>query len=170
MEKLFQSMLSYNILPDTYTYLTIIQAYTKSDKLSEAEEIINSMHKQGVMPSCSHFRYLLSAYAEMGLIGEAERVYNGISKGGLSPDLACYRTMLKGYLDYGHVEKGINFFEDISKTAKSDSFILSAAVHLYKFLGKELEAENVLKALKQQRIHFLEGLKIGLKSKMPQHV
>ncbi|KAH7571495.1 hypothetical protein JRO89_XS04G0062300 [Xanthoceras sorbifolium] len=164
-EKLFRVMQRDGFSPDSFTYLSLIQAYTKSLKYSEAEETINSMQKQGIPPSCSHFNHLLSAFSQAGLITEAKRVFKELLMAGLSPDLACYRTMLKGYMDYGCVEEGIDFFEQVRESIKQDKFILSAAVHLYKYAGKELEAKNILDFMSSLRIPFLNNLEVGLKIK-----
>lgn len=165
VEKLFQAMQRDGFSPDSFTYLSLIQAYTKSLKYSEAEETINSMQKQGIHPSCSHFNHLLFAFSKAGLITEAKRVFKELLMAGLSPDLACYRTMLKGYMDYGCVEEGITFFEQVRESIEQDKFILSAAVHLYKYAGKELEAKSISDFMSSLRIPFLKNLEVGLKMK-----
>ena len=164
-EQLFKAMKQDGWLPDSFTYLSLVRAYTESLKYSEAEESINSMQEDGVYPSCSHFNLILSAFAKMGLIGEAERVYEELIAAGLNPDAACCGSMLRGYMDYGHVEEGIKFFEQNSDSIKADRFILSAAVHLYKFVGKEVEAQNVLHSMSRMGISFLEKLEVGSKLK-----
>lgn len=151
--------------PDSFTYLSLIRAYAERLKFSEAEETINSMRKQGISPSCSHYGHLLSAFLKSGLITEANRVYKELITTGLSPDLACYRTMLKGYMDYGYVEQGIDFFEEVRESAESDGFIMSAAVHLYKYAGKELEANGILDFMNSSGIQFLKTLVVGSKVK-----
>lgn len=155
--------------PDSFTYLSLVRAYTESLKYTEAEETINSMPENGVYRSCAHFNLLLSAFSKMGLIGEAERIYEKLLGAGLNPDVACYQTMLRGYMDYGLVEEGIKFFEQISESVEADRFILSAAVHFYKFGGRGLEAENVLHSMSNLGISFLENLEVGskLKAKSP---
>ncbi|XP_004309071.1 PREDICTED: pentatricopeptide repeat-containing protein At5g27270 [Fragaria vesca subsp. vesca] len=164
-EQLFKAMKQDGWLPDSFTYLSLVRAYTESLKYSEAEETINSMQEDGVYPSCSHFNLILSAFAKMGLIGEAERVYEELIAAGLNPDAACCGSMLRGYMDYGHVEEGIKFFEQNSDSIKADRFILSAAVHLYKSVGKEVEAQNVLHSMSSMGISFLEKLEVGSKLK-----
>lgn len=166
-EELFEAMKQDGWSPDSFTYLSLIRAYTESLKYSEAEETINSMQQNGVYPSCSHFNLILSAFAKMGLIGEAERIYEELLAAGLNPDVACFGTMLRGYMDYGHVEEGIKFFEQISESIKDDRFILSAAVHFYKSVGKEVQADTVLHSMSSMGISFLENLEVGSKLKSP---
>ncbi|KAH0978665.1 hypothetical protein GBA52_005842 [Prunus armeniaca] len=168
-EELFKAMQQDGCSPDSFTYLSLVRAYTESLKYTEAEETINSMPENGVYCSCAHFNLLLSAFSKMGLIGEAERIYEKLLGAGLNPDVACYQTMLRGYMDYGLVEEGIKFFEQISESVEADRFILSAAVHFYKFGGRGLEAENVLHSMSNLGISFLENLEVGskLKAKSP---
>ncbi|THG09889.1 pentatricopeptide repeat-containing protein At5g27270 isoform X2 [Camellia sinensis] len=168
-KELFLAMQKDGCLPDSLTYLALVQAYTLGLKYSEAEDAIISMQKVGFPASCAHFNLLLSAFVKAGLIQEAERVYGElISTAGLSPDLACCRTMLRGYMDYGHVKEGISLFESIRECVEPDRFIMSAAVHLYKSVGMELRADQILNSMDSLAIPFLKNLKIGSKTKAPQ--
>ncbi|KAK6936547.1 Pentatricopeptide repeat [Dillenia turbinata] len=162
-EELLQAMQRDGCSPDALTFLAIIQAYTQSLKLLEAEQTIISMQKNGISPTCAHFNHLMSTYAREGLITEAERMYKELFSAGLYPDLACYRTMLRGYLDYGHVKEGISFFEAISQSTEPDRFILSAAVHFYKSVGNEHEADRILHSMSSMGIQFRENLRVGWK-------
>lgn len=163
VEGLFHGMQRDGWLPDSFTYLSLVRAYTGKLKYSEAEETIDAMEKKGIPPSCAHFNLLLSAYAKAGLMAEAERVYKKLFTAGLSPDLACFQSMLRGYMDYGHVEEGIHFFEQMRESAEPDRFIMSAAVHLYNFAGKKHMAEVLLGSMNNLRIPFLANLKVGSK-------
>lgn len=162
-EELFKAMQRDGRSPDSFTYLSLVRVYAESLKYTKAEETIIFMKKNGIHPSCAHFNLLLSAFAKAGLIGEAERVYKELVAAGLYPDVACNQTLLRGYMDYGHVEEGINFFEQISESVEGDRFIMSAAVHFYRYTRKEVEAINVLDSMSRLGIPFLENLKIGSK-------
>lgn len=165
VEKLIQAMQRDGFSPNSFTYLSLVQAYTEAAKYSEAEETINSMQKQGIPPSCTHVNHLLSAFSKAGLMAEATRVYNESLAAGLIPDLACYRTMLKGYMDHGYIEEGINLFEEVRESSESDKFIMSAAVHLYRYAGKEHEANDILDSMNSVRIPFMKNLEVGSKIK-----
>ncbi|KAK7400041.1 hypothetical protein VNO78_11240 [Psophocarpus tetragonolobus] len=160
-EKLYQAMQRQGCLPDSFTYLSLVQAYTRSLNYSKAEETVRAMESKGVPPSCVHFNILLHAYTKAGLIDEAKRVYEELSTFGLIPDLVCYRTMLNGYLKCGYVEEGINFFESICKSTKGDRFIMSAAVHFYKYAGNESKAKEILKTMNNMGVPFLKKLVVG---------
>lgn len=163
-EELFETMQRDGCPPDSFTYLALIRAYTKELKYSQAEEAIKLMRKNGIPPSCAHFNLLLYAFAKTGRTKEAEKVLEEIIAAGLSPDLACYRALLRGYMDYGHVKEGISFYEKITGLVKPDRFIMSAAVHLYKSVGMELKAEDILKSIKSLGIYFLNNLEVGSKA------
>lgn len=161
-EKLFKAMEQDGLLPDSFTYFSLIRAYTHNCKYSEAEEIINSMKEKGIPTSCAHYDLLLSALAKVGMIRKAEKVYDKLQTDGLNPDVTCNRTLMRGYLDYGYVKEGIEFFESSCKYA-GDRFIMSAAVHFYKVEGKEDEALNILDSMKSLGLSFLKDLRVGLK-------
>ncbi|KAJ0968012.1 hypothetical protein J5N97_024929 [Dioscorea zingiberensis] len=151
--------------PDT-TYLscTGLGAYTEAEKHSKAEEVISRMQNERIPPSCAHFNHLIFALAREGSVAEAKRVYCQMRQAGLNPDLACCRTMMRTYLDYGLVKEGISFFESVNSFVKPDGFVLSAAIHLYKFLGKESEAQDILEKISLCRLLFIRNLRVGSKS------
>ncbi|KAK7321127.1 hypothetical protein VNO77_31405 [Canavalia gladiata] len=53
-KKLFQVMQRQGCLADSFTYLSLIQAYTRRLNYSKAEETIHTMERIGILPSCSH--------------------------------------------------------------------------------------------------------------------
>ncbi|KAI3904527.1 hypothetical protein MKW98_014707 [Papaver atlanticum] len=162
-EKLFQAMQRNGCSPDSFTYLALIRAYTKCGKYSEAEEILDEMKRTGISPSLVHLNHVLRAFTNAGLMGDAERVYRDLNCVGLNPDLACERTMLKGYMHRGYTKEGISFFERISNYVEPDTFIMSAAVHLYRSAGNEIRAGEVMESMNKMGISFLWKLKIGSK-------
>ncbi|KAK6155426.1 hypothetical protein DH2020_009674 [Rehmannia glutinosa] len=164
-EKLLLSMQKNGCSPDSLTYLAIIRAYTKGSKYPEAEKTIMSMQEEGIPLSCAHFNLLLSAFTKTGLMVDADRIYQKIFSTGLNPDLESKSIMLRGYLDFGHVEEGIYFFEKECCSIGPDRFILSAAVHLYRSAGKEVQAKEVLNSMNNLGISFLNNLKVGSKTK-----
>ncbi|XP_057800623.1 pentatricopeptide repeat-containing protein At5g27270 [Salvia miltiorrhiza] len=164
-ENLLLSMQSSGCSPDSLTYLAIIRAYAESRKYAEAEKSIMSMQKDGISPKCAHFNLVLSAFGRAGLMVEADRVYRKILSSGLNPDLDSKSTMLRGYLDFGHVEDGISFFKRECTSVGPDRFLLSAAIHLYRSAGNDLQAEELLRTMKNSGVPFLNNLQVGSKTK-----
>lgn len=83
---------------------------------------------------------------------------------GLEPDLACCGMMMRIYLNYGLVKEGVSFFESVEGFVKPDGFVLSVAVHLYEFMGKQSEAVYILEKISSHRFVFLQNLRVGSKS------
>lgn len=160
-DKIFQAMQRQGCLPDSFTYLSLIQGYTRNRNYHKAEETLYAMQRKGIPPSCVHFNILLHAFSKAGLIEEARRVYEGLSTFGLVPDLVCYRTMVNGYLKCGYVDEGTKLFESIRESTKGDRFIMSAAVHFYKSAGKESKAKEILISMNNKGIPFLRNLEVG---------
>lgn len=152
-------------IPDSLSYLALVQAYVKGHQYTEAEDVIDMMQTTGITPSCSHFNFLISSFTRKGCVRDAERVFQNIKKAGLDPDLACCRTMLRAYMDSGLIDEGISFFEQISESVKPDAFILSAAVHLYGGMGQDSKAEELLYFMDEEGVPFLSHLKIGSRAK-----
>ncbi|KAI4324874.1 hypothetical protein MLD38_030320 [Melastoma candidum] len=160
---LFTDMKVAGIVPDSSVYLSLIRAYTNSSKTVEAEDIIKSMQSEGISPSSAHHNRVIWGYAKAGQIKEAERVYGETVSRSIGADPSCHRTMLRAYMDCGYVEEGIAQFERIREQVRMDRFIWSAAVHLYRSLGRTEEAEDVLKGLKREGIPFLANLEVAPK-------
>lgn len=149
--------------PDSLSYLALIKAYTEGKCYTEAEEAIQMMLKSNITPSCPHFSHLISAFLKEGQISDAQRIYSRMKEIGVAPDLACCRTMMRLYLEQGLVDEGISLFEAMRASLKPDSFILSAAFHLYEHAGRESEAGDVLDAISINGTTFLRNLKVGSK-------
>ncbi|XP_042378129.1 pentatricopeptide repeat-containing protein At5g27270-like [Zingiber officinale] len=163
-KNLFQEMQTAGHFADSLTYLALIRACTESKKYSEAEKTIRRMLEEGITPSSAHFNYLIFGFIKDGFVSEAERVVAEMKLTGLNPDLACCRTMMRTYMDYGLIEEGLSFFETINGFLKPDGFILSAAVHLYEFAGRESEAGDALDTINLCGLLFLRNLRIGSKT------
>jgi len=149
--------------PDSLSYLALIKAYTEGKCYTEAEEAIQMMLNSNITPSCPHFNHLISTFLKEGRISDAQRIYNRMKEIGVAPDLACCRTMMRAYLEHGLIEEGISLFETTCGSLKPDSFMLSAAFHLYEHAGRESEAGNVLDAISINGTAFLRNLKVGSK-------
>ncbi|KAK1273246.1 Pentatricopeptide repeat-containing protein [Acorus gramineus] len=161
-EKLFHDMQRDGHFPDSFTYLALIRAYIESKNYPKAEEIIIEMEEEGICPS-AHYNLLVLSLAKAGLVMEAGRIYTKIKQMGLSPDLPCCRNLMRAYMDYGLIDEGISLFEQINGTMKPDSFVLSAAVHLYESANKKCEASEVLDLMNKEGVMFLSNLRVGKK-------
>jgi len=162
-KNIFQEMQDSGHAPDSLSYLALIKAYTEGKCYTEAEEAIQMMLNSNITPSCPHFNHLISTFLKEGRISDAQRIYNRMKEIGVAPDLACCRTMMRAYLEHGLIEEGISLFETTCGSLKPDSFMLSAAFHLYEHAGRESEAGNVLDAISINGTAFLRNLKVGSK-------
>lgn len=164
-ENLLLSMQNCSCSPDSLTYLAMIRAYAESKKYAEAEKTIMSMQQEGISPKCAHFNLVLSAYSRAGSMVEADRIYRKIVSCGLNPDLDSISSMLRGYLDFGLVEDGISFFKRECSSVGPDRFLLSAAIHLFRSVGNEPQADELLRTMKNSGVPFLNNLEVGSKTK-----
>ncbi|KAM0907425.1 hypothetical protein ACQ4PT_016132 [Festuca glaucescens] len=162
-EVTFQEMRSCGHVPDSLTCLALIRAYSQGGCYSKAEEAIQMMLSSNITPSSLHFNHLIFTFLKEGQIDEAQRICNQMHDIGVAADLACCRTMMRVYLEHGRVDEGISLFETTCGSLKPDSFILSAAFHLYEHSGRESEAGDVLDAISLHGASFLRNLKVGSK-------
>lgn len=163
-ESLLSGMLKEGRNPDSVTYLALVRAYTESKHYSKAEEILfHVMPKKRLIPLPSHFNCLIFAFMKEGSINNAHRIYDQMREMGVRPNLACCRIMMRAYLEFGLVEEGISFFETLHGSVKPDSYILSAAAHLYEFVGNGIEVGKVLDAINVQGLVFIRNLEVGSK-------
>ncbi|CAN6166312.1 unnamed protein product [Urochloa humidicola] len=162
-KSIFKEMQDSGHSPDSLSYLALIRAYTEGKRYMEAEEAIQMMLKSNITPSCPHYSHMIFAFLKENQISDAQRIYNQMKEIGVPPDLACCRAMMRVYLEHGLVDEGISLFETTSGSLKPDSFILSAAFHLYEHAGRESEAGDVLYAISVNGTAFLRNLKVGSK-------
>ncbi|CAL5036318.1 unnamed protein product [Urochloa decumbens] len=162
-KSIFQEMQDSGHSPDSLSYLALIRAYTEGKCYTEAEETIQMMLNSNITPSCPHFSHMIFAFLKEGKISDAQRIYNQMKEIGVPHDLACCRAMVRVYLEHGLVDEGISLFETTRESLKPDSFMLSAAFHLYEHAGRESEAGDVLDAISVNGTSFLRNLKVGSK-------
>ncbi|KAK1598127.1 hypothetical protein QYE76_018689 [Lolium multiflorum] len=162
-EVTFQEMQSCSHAPDSLTYLALIRAYTQGGCYTKAEEAIQMMLGSNITPSSLHFNHLIFNFLKEGQIDEAHRICSQMRDIAVAADLACCRTMMRAYLEHGRVDEGISLFEMTCRLLKPDSFILSAAFHLYEHSGRESEAGDVLDVISLHGASFLRNLKVGSK-------
>ncbi|CAL5050438.1 unnamed protein product [Urochloa decumbens] len=162
-KSIFQEMQDSGHAPDSLSYLALIRAYTEGKRYVEAEETIQMMLHSNITPSCPHFSHLFFVFLKEGKISDAQRMYNQMKEMGVPPDLACCRAMMRVYLEHGLIDEGISLFETTRESLKPDSFMLSAAFHLYEHAGRESEAGDVLDAISVNGTSFLRNLKVGSK-------
>ncbi|XBI75328.1 hypothetical protein VPH35_068708 [Triticum aestivum] len=117
-EIVFQERQSRDHVPDSTTYLALISAYSKGRCYSKAKETIRMMLSKAQ-------------------IDEAKRICYQMQEIGVAVDLACCRAIMRVCLEHGHADEGILLFETTHRSLKPDSFMLSAAFHLYEHSGRE---------------------------------
>ncbi|RAL46933.1 hypothetical protein DM860_016567 [Cuscuta australis] len=164
-EEVYHSMRRDGFQPNSTTYLALTRAYSVGSAFNKAEKAIASMQKEGIALSCAHFNVLLTVLAKEGLVEECERIFGELGKAGLQPNVQCNRSMLRGYMESGRVEEGISFFERIRGSVETDKFIMSVALHLYRSVGMELKAREVLRSMTCLGIQVLKNLEVGAKSR-----
>lgn len=97
--ELFNSMGSFGLCPDEYTFLAILTSYCNSRLVGEIELWLRRMRVEyGVQPTLEHYTCLIDAMGRAGKLEEAERIAMTMP---FVPDAAVWRALLSSSASHG---------------------------------------------------------------------
>lgn len=103
---LYRLMEKYSVVPNVFTYTSIISAYAKGGDVSKAEFFVDEMRKKGVKPNFYTYSSLISAYAKSNvkdsvtkaesILDEMERLYEA-GDNSMQPNVVSFSSVLDAY-------------------------------------------------------------------------
>ncbi|VAH80803.1 unnamed protein product [Triticum turgidum subsp. durum] len=104
-----------SIVPDLYSYNTLIRTLCQKSKLSAALDAVHLMKKHGVSPDIITFNSLLDGFHNSGRNDEAEAVWEMIKERNMEPDAKCYNAKLRGLVAHGRIDDAAAVLERLEK-------------------------------------------------------
>ncbi|KAG6428264.1 hypothetical protein SASPL_112515 [Salvia splendens] len=103
VEELLIEMESNNVVPDIFTYNTLISLYCKKGMHYEALCVQDRMERGGVCPDIVTYNSLVYSYCREDRMREALRLFKEIK--GAAPNHVTYTTLIDGYCRVGDIGK-----------------------------------------------------------------
>lgn len=142
----FSSMSSKGLLvPDSWTYSTLIRCYCKKGHLDEAKRVFDFMVENGWSPTVATVTELINSYCRKGRLKGAFGVFDSMSRIGISPTVQTYNCLIKGLCYVGRVEEALGMLKGIKKgPVKPDIYTYTAAMDGFCKVGRSDEARELL--------------------------
>lgn len=164
--KLLERMEVQGVLPDRYTYSSVIQMLASSELLDESEHFITKMQEAGFVPNCASFCAVIAAYGRLGRAAEAEKMFEKMVKAGVEPDVIVYGALINAFAEAGCVEEAVRYFQIMQDAGfAGNSVVYSSLIKVYSKHGLLKEAQETYKSIQQLGVDldvFSSGCMIDL--------
>ncbi|XP_057852299.1 pentatricopeptide repeat-containing protein At5g39350 [Cryptomeria japonica] len=107
--RLFHQMQRTNLLPDRFTYGSVIPACAKMGALEQGMDIHQSIKDRGISSNVVVATALVDMYAKCGSIDKARELFDGMPQ----KDPVSWNAMIVGYVQNGFVEKALEIFKQM---------------------------------------------------------
>ncbi|XP_020575071.1 pentatricopeptide repeat-containing protein At3g24000, mitochondrial-like [Phalaenopsis equestris] len=149
-QQLFDEMLRRDLLPDDYTFLAILAAYSNSGMVEETERWLNAMRAlYSVEPKLEHYSCLLGAMARAGRLDEAERFAHAMP---FEPDAAVWRTILSACMAHRNADVGRRAAARLLELDPRDDSAYVMLAKIYSFLGRKEEMAKLWMGMRDQGV------------------
>ncbi|ESQ36085.1 hypothetical protein EUTSA_v10006910mg [Eutrema salsugineum] len=107
--KLYVSMISLGLLPNSYTFPFLLKSCAKSNTLREGQQIHGHVLKFGYGLDLYVHTSLISMYAQNGRLEDAQQVFDRSSH----RDVVSYTALITGYASRGYTQSAQKMFDEI---------------------------------------------------------
>lgn len=146
--KLFQDMCERRLIPDCFSYTTMMAGYCKIKDISNALKYLGKMLKSGIRPSVATYTLLIDSCCKLGDMEVAEYFFQRMITEGLVPDVVSYNTLMNGYGKKGHLQKAFELLNRMRSAGISPDLVTySIFIHGLIKRGLVNEAKDFLDEL-----------------------
>ncbi|OWM81624.1 pentatricopeptide repeat-containing protein At5g41170, mitochondrial-like [Punica granatum] len=142
----FSSMSSKGLLvPDSWTYSTMIRCYCKKGQPDEAKRVFDHMVENGLSPTVATVTELSNSYCRKGRMKGAFEVFDTMVRIGISPSVQTYNCLVKGLCYVGRVEEALEMLKGMRNgPVKPDVYTYTAVMDGFCKVGRSDEARELL--------------------------
>uniref|UniRef100_A0A0D9XKP1 Pentacotripeptide-repeat region of PRORP domain-containing protein n=1 Tax=Leersia perrieri TaxID=77586 RepID=A0A0D9XKP1_9ORYZ len=105
-------MLKYGLIPDKYTFSTLIHGLCKVGSMLEAVDLFERVTKEVELEIVT-YNCLINGYRLLGKTREIPRIIQMMRGQGIEPDLVTYTILIAGHCESGDVEEGMKIRKDV---------------------------------------------------------
>ncbi|KAF8042189.1 hypothetical protein BT93_A0721 [Corymbia citriodora subsp. variegata] len=145
--QVFDEMPSHGLVPDAWTFSSVIVCHCLKNSLDDATRILESMVKNELHPSVATFTTLVNSFCRKGEMQKAFEVLGVMNKVGCEPTIQTYNCLIKGLCYVGRVEEAYEMLENIKKgsiSIKPDIYTYTAVMDGFCKVGRSPEAMELL--------------------------
>lgn len=133
------------LVPDSWSYSTMIKCYCKKGQLDEARKVFDRMVENGFSPTVATVTELINSYCKKGGLKGAFGVFDSMGRIGISPSVQTYNCLIKGLCYVGRVEEALDMLKGIKNgPVKPDVYTYTAVMDGFCKVGRSEEAMELL--------------------------
>lgn len=152
--KLFDSMESYNIVPDKCSYNSLVQILAGADLPNMAKTYLRKMQEARLVGDCIPYCAVISSFVKLGQLEMAEGVYQEMIQFNVEPDIVVYGVLINAFAEVGSVKDAVSYFDAmISAGLPANAIIYNSLIKLYTKVGYFTEAQETYKLLQSLEVH-----------------
>ncbi|KAL9252398.1 Pentatricopeptide repeat-containing protein [Drosera capensis] len=134
--------------PNVRDYTKIINAYTKQDRLNDAENTLQTMEKRGIACDQALLTSMIHMYKKASSFQQAEATFDKLRCLGQPLDVMSYGSMIMAYIRSGNPEKGENLLGEMDELEiRAGREIYKALLREYSMRGDTLGAQRIFKMI-----------------------
>ncbi|XP_023750370.1 pentatricopeptide repeat-containing protein At5g50280, chloroplastic [Lactuca sativa] len=138
------------IASNAIIYNTIMNAYSKSNQIQEAEGLFAEMKSKGIQPTTASYNILIDAYSRRMQPEVIEKLMIEMEQTGLHPDVKSFTCLISAYGRQKSSDLAANAFLKMKKFGiKPTSHSYTALIHAYSITGwhekADLTFQNMLR-------------------------
>lgn len=145
--QVFDEMPSHGLVPDSWTFSTVIVCHCLKNNLNDATRVLDFMVENELGPSVATFTTLVNSFCRKGEMQKAFEVFGLMKKVSCEPTIQTYNCLIKGLCYVGRVEEAYEMLENIKKhsiSIKPDIYTYTALMDGFCKVGRSPEAMELL--------------------------
>ncbi|CAH9140984.1 unnamed protein product [Cuscuta epithymum] len=137
-----------SLKPNVFTYTSLMSAYYRLGRISDAWSLVKIMGIDGLEPDTIFYSNWMYGYSREGKVHDALERYREMVEAGMELDIVSYTILIDGFSKEGFVEKGVGFLYKMRKDGLEPNLVTYTAVMKgFCKKGKLNEAFSVLKVV-----------------------
>ncbi|RVX22194.1 Pentatricopeptide repeat-containing protein [Vitis vinifera] len=155
--QLIDSMENHGVLPDKFSYNSLIQILASADlphkasQLEMAEGLFKEMIGYNVQPDVVVYGILINAFADVGNVREAVNYVNAMRNAGLPMNAVIYNSLIKLYTKVGYLEEAQEAYKMLQASEVGpDVYSSNCMIDLYSERSMVKQAEEIFESLKRK--------------------
>ncbi|CAH1446163.1 unnamed protein product [Lactuca virosa] len=156
--ELFSSMEHHQgLVPDQYTFLSIMTAFCNAGLVDETERWFRKMESEYKLePWIEHYTCLVGAMGRSGRLQEAKKI--ALTMQNHKPDAAMWRALLSTSAHHGDIEMVKEMSQRLQEIDPQDDSAYVIAANAFSSVGKLEEVKTVRKLMRERRVKKEGGL------------
>ncbi|MFS7928010.1 putative tetratricopeptide-like helical domain superfamily [Helianthus anomalus] len=115
---------SKGLVPDVFTYSSLLNGYCKSLKIEEAMHLFHEITRKGLKPDIVSYSAMLQGLFRVGRCGAARKFFDEMQAQGLIPDECTYGIILDGLCNNHQLEEALSLFHLVGDSKLNSNIVV----------------------------------------------